>query len=69
VNNPSVEGREQMLHEALTHLQSALELLDRAAAPGQIGAQLDHVLHQLGSLVSSASRPEASQIVAGIVRH
>lgn len=39
--------RQQMLVDALNHIQAALELLDRATAPGNIGANLDLSLHQL----------------------
>ena len=42
-----------MLHSALSHLQSALDLLDRASAPAHIGAQVDHALHQLGTYLST----------------
>lgn len=41
--------RERMLGDAFKLLQSALELLDEAGAPPQIGAHLDLALHQLGS--------------------
>lgn len=40
------------MHDALKHLQSALDLLDRAAAPGHIGAQVDHAVHQLEAALS-----------------
>ena len=36
-----------MLGQALTHLQRALELLDRAAAPGHIAANVDLAMNQL----------------------
>lgn len=38
---------EQMMADALARLQSALELLDRACAPAQIGAQVDMAIGQL----------------------
>lgn len=44
--------RQQMLRDALKLLQSALELLDRAGAPAQIGAHLDLALHQLGAALA-----------------
>lgn len=41
-------GRQRtMLGDALEELQSALEALDRAAAPPQIGAHVDLAIHQL----------------------
>ena len=59
--------RWHMLAEAAEHLRSALELLDSAAAPGQIGAHVDLAAHQLqGELAqlsadnSNASPAEAS---------
>jgi hypothetical protein len=39
--------REQMLADAFSHLQMAIELLDRADAPGNIAAHADLALHQL----------------------
>lgn len=39
--------RQQMMADALARLQSALELLDRACAPAQIGAQVDMAIEQL----------------------
>ena len=32
---------------ALEHLRSALHLLDSAEAPPQIGARLDHIIHDV----------------------
>jgi hypothetical protein len=37
----------EMLAEAAAYLQLALELLDRACAPAQIGAHVDLAAHQL----------------------
>ncbi len=51
---PSVEHRQQLLHDALELLKSALDLLDRGSAPGHIGAQVDHAIHQLQSILSIA---------------
>ena len=45
-------GLQQMLLEALDLLNAALDRLDRAAAPAQIGAQVDLAIHQLGSIVA-----------------
>jgi TPR repeat protein len=39
--------RQRMLVDAFNHLQSAIELLDQAAAPGNIAAHLDLAMHQL----------------------
>lgn len=36
-----------MLATALEHLQTAIELLDEAEAPGQIAAHVDLAAHQL----------------------
>ncbi|HEV2594708.1 MAG TPA: hypothetical protein VGU01_05855 [Sphingomicrobium sp.] len=43
--------------EALSHLESALEILDRAAAPGQIGAHVDLAIHDLSASVDAVPRP------------
>ena len=45
-------GLQQMLLEALDLLNAALDRLDRAAAPAQIGAQVDLAIHQLGSIMA-----------------
>ena len=49
-------GREpqEMLERALHHLQLALDLLDRASAPAQIGAHIDLALNQLASYLAEA---------------
>jgi hypothetical protein len=39
--------RRRMLVDAFNHLQSAIDLLDQAAAPGNIAAHVDLALHQL----------------------
>jgi hypothetical protein len=56
--------RQQMLADAFHHLQSAIELLDRADAPGNIAANLDLALHQLQAelwrLQQTASQQGAS---------
>jgi hypothetical protein len=43
-----------MLSEALNHLQSAIELLDRAGAPGHIAAHVDLAARQLEDLLSAS---------------
>ena len=59
-------GRQDLLTDALSLLQSALELLDEAAAPAQIGAHVDLAIHQLGSLLPEAGITPAAQ---GTMRH
>jgi hypothetical protein len=54
VGDQSQAVRRQMLAEALRHLESALELMDAAAAPPEIGAQLDFTLHQLAREINSS---------------
>ena len=44
------KNRRQMLRDALHHLSLALDLLDRAAAPPQIGAHVDLALNELAGL-------------------
>ena len=47
------QGRqEDLLPAALEHLQKALQLLDEAGAPAQIGARLDHAMHELYLLIA-----------------
>lgn len=57
-------GQQAMLTDALNLLQSALDLLDEAAAPAQIGAHVDLALHQLGSLLEEAGISPAAQDLA-----
>ena len=45
--------RQQMLRDALGLLKMALHLLDRAAAPPEIGARIDHGIHQLTSVLGT----------------
>ena len=59
-------GQQAMLTDALNLSQSALDLLDEAAAPAQIGAHVDLALHQLGSLLEEAGISPAAQ---GLARH
>ena len=57
-------GLQHMLLEANDLLRAALDLLDRAAAPAQIGAHVDLAIHQLGCTVGTASDgPQPAQIV------
>ena len=46
--------RQQMLHDALDHLRSALDLLDLASAPAHIGAHVDLAMHELRLHVPAA---------------
>jgi hypothetical protein len=58
-----VSAKREMLSEALRAMQSALDLLDRANAPAQIGARLDHAICELQSAMTggeSADRPAAA---------
>ena len=61
-----ISGQQDLLTDALSLLQSALELLDEAGAPAQIGAHVDLAIHQLGSLLPDAQINPAAQ---GTVRH
>lgn len=53
-------SREGLLSDAATHLRVAIELLDRAGAPGQIGARIDHALCELDELVPLSGPLEAN---------
>lgn len=57
-------SREEVLVSAADLLRSALELLDTAEAPAQIGAHVDLAIHQLQSellcAVGNASEGERS---------
>jgi hypothetical protein len=53
-------SRELILADASEHLRSALQLLDLADAPAQIGAQVDLALHQLESELLHSDRPGTS---------
>lgn len=54
------DGRQRMLWAALNHLHSALDLLDRASAPAQIGARLDGAIHELESLIAASGGLDVS---------
>ena len=43
--------REKILNDALKYLQSGLDLLDEACAPGHIGAYVDLALHELAAVI------------------
>jgi hypothetical protein len=42
-----------MLASALQHLQSAVELLDAASAPGHVAAHIDLAIHQLSNVIEA----------------
>lgn len=47
-------GRDELLSRALIAMKSALDLLDRAEAPPQIGARLDHAICELQGTIAAA---------------
>ena len=62
MNDMSTANREEMLVDALAHLRSAIDLLDRADAPAQIAAHADLAAHQLGDVIASpGGAPRASR--------
>lgn len=52
--------RQQALRDALDHLRAALELLDRAGAPPQIGAHVDLGAHHIQSALGDLGEPAPS---------
>lgn len=48
-------ARAQLYSEALDRLQSAIEMLDRANAPGHIAAHVDLAMHQLQDVIDRES--------------
>ena len=57
------DGR-PMLVEALGHIGSTIELLDRSGAPGHIAANLDLAMNQLSKELSSAAGMKFSRFCA-----
>ena len=56
-----VQLGEDLLREALALMKSALELLDRAAAPAHVGAHLDLAICELESSIAAVHpRPSAA---------
>lgn len=51
-DQPSGDGQKGLCL-ALTHLQSALDALDEADAPPQIGAHVDLAMHQLREAIAN----------------
>ena len=64
VDSDHRSARAQLYREALDRLQAAIEMLDRANAPGHIAAHVDLAMHQLQELIdrdSSEGRADRSQ--------
>ncbi|HJR82851.1 MAG TPA: hypothetical protein VJ775_02885 [Sphingomicrobium sp.] len=53
------ESKQELLKKALQHLESGLDFLDDARAPGDIGAHVDLAGHKLKSAIAAAA--EASE--------
>lgn len=62
VTEKNNQSRRQMLLDAGEHLRSAIDLLDKAAASGQIAAQLDFALHQVHHAITVIPEPGNSQV-------
>jgi len=59
----SSEDRRELMNQALERLRSALDLLDGADAPAQIGARVDHAIQELSlALTSITGTPAPTQI-------
>ena len=58
-NNDSYQGK---LTEALVQLQSAIQLLDEAEAPGHIAAHVDLAVNELMRVLSIAHAPNLSRV-------
>ena len=59
----SSEDRRELMDRALELLRSALDLLDSADAPAQIGARVDHAIQELSlALTSITDTPTPTQI-------
>src|SRR2546423_15591228 len=56
-------ARAQLYSEALQRLQSAIDMLDRANAPGHIAAHVDLAMHQLQDVIDAeATRAREAQL-------
>lgn len=51
-----LQNQTHKLESALSRLRSALELLDQAEAPAQIGAYVDLAIHQLEAAIAGQSQ-------------
>lgn len=49
----ATDKKAEILNRALQHLQSGLDLLDDALAPGHIGANIDLAIHQLERIIAA----------------
>jgi hypothetical protein len=60
--------RAQLYTDALQRLESAVDILDRANAPGHIAAHIDLAMHQLKSVIdaeiASTRTPESAKKAA-----
>lgn len=56
MRDPYAARQHNMLLEALSNLQTALDLLDQASAPAQIGAYVDLAIHELSAAVAAVPR-------------
>ena len=69
MDNPSTD-QQQMLRNALDLLHAALDVLDEAAAPAQIGAHVDLALNQLAETIRALSgEPQISGSEQSLARH
>ena len=58
--------RREMMSDALEQLRSALQLLDGAQAPAEIGAKIDFAIHELFLVLAGMS---ARGALARVDRH
>jgi len=52
MSDAAQQGCHEMLSDALEHLRKALHLLDLAEAAPQIGARVDHAIHEIYLLIA-----------------
>jgi len=57
-------SRDQMLRDALNHLQAALNLLDLASAPPHIGAHVDFAACELSAHLPASQILSIDQLAA-----
>ena len=69
LTNHSMSRRSELLRAALGHLQAALDLVDQASAPGQIGAHIDLAVNQLADTIASPGIAEAGHPAEHAARH
>ena len=63
--NRASDTRREMMSDALEQLRSALQLLDGAEAPAQIGAKIDLAIHELFLALAAMSARGALAHVDG----